>query len=37
MQNRRFNRGTRDETQYRFAFAVSNLGSFGTLNRQERL
>jgi LPS-assembly protein len=29
--------GTLDETQYRFAFAVANLGSFGTLKRQERL
>lgn len=29
--------GGRDETQYRFAFAVANLGSFGTLKRQERL
>ena len=27
----------RDENQYRFAFAVANLGSFGTLKRQERL
>ena len=33
----RFDFGTRDETQYRFAFAVANLGSFGTLKRQERL
>ncbi|HUE22694.1 MAG TPA: LPS assembly protein LptD [Bryobacteraceae bacterium] len=33
----RLNFGTRDETQYRFAFAVANLGSFGTLKRQERL
>ena len=33
----RFNFGTRDENQYRFAFAVANLGSFGTLKRQERL
>ena len=29
--------GAFDETQYRFAFAVANLGSFGTLKRQERL
>jgi len=33
----RFDFGTRDETQYRFALAVANLGSFGTLKRQERL
>jgi LPS-assembly protein len=33
----RLNFGTRDETQYRFAFAVANMGSFGTLKRQERL
>jgi len=37
MQLVRFDFGTRDETQYRFAFAVANLGSFGTLKRQERL
>ena len=33
----RYDFGTRDETQYRFAFAVANLGSFGTLKKQERL
>ena len=33
----RFDFGTRDETQYRFAFAVANLGSFGTLKKQEQL
>ncbi len=37
VQVARLNFGTRDETQYRFAFAVANLGSFGTLKRQERL
>jgi LPS-assembly protein len=37
VQLARLNFGTRDETQYRFAFAVANLGSFGTLKRQERL
>jgi len=37
MQLVRYDFGTRDETQYRFAFAVANLGSFGTLKRQERL
>lgn len=34
---RRFNIGTRDETQYLIAFAVSNIGTFGTLKRQERI
>ena len=33
----RFNAGIRDDTQYRIAFAVSNIGSFGTLRKQERL
>jgi len=33
----RFDFGTRNENQYRFAFAVANLGSFGNLKRQERL
>jgi LPS-assembly protein len=37
VQFRRFDFGTRNENQYRFAFAVANLGSFGTLKRQERL
>jgi len=37
VQLARLNFGTRDETQYRFAFAVANLGSFGTLRRQDRL
>jgi LPS-assembly protein len=37
VQLARLNFGARDETQYRFAFAVANLGSFGTLKRQERL
>lgn len=36
-QYRRFNIGTRDETQYRVAFVVSNIGSFGTLKKQERI
>jgi LPS-assembly protein len=34
---RRFNIGTRDESQYRVAFAVSNIGTFGTLKKQERI
>ena len=33
----RFNVGARDDTQYRVAFAISNVGSFGTLRRQERI
>jgi LPS-assembly protein len=37
VEYRRFNIGTRDETQYRVAFAVSNIGSFGTLKKQERI
>jgi LPS-assembly protein len=37
MQLVRYDFGARDETQYRFAFAVANLGSFGTLKKQERL
>ncbi len=34
---RRFNIGTRDETQYLVSFAVSNIGTFGTLKKQERI
>lgn len=34
---RRLNFGTRDETQYRVAFAISNVGTFGTLKKQERI
>ncbi|MDX2151528.1 MAG: LPS assembly protein LptD [Bryobacteraceae bacterium] len=37
VQYRRFAIGQRNENQFRFAFAVANLGSFGTLRRQERL
>jgi LPS-assembly protein len=37
LQYRRFSFGTRNENQWRVAFAVSNLGSFGTLRRQERI
>jgi LPS-assembly protein len=37
VQYRRFNIGTRDETQFRVAFAVSNVGTFGTLRKQERI
>jgi LPS-assembly protein len=37
VEYRRFNIGTRDDTQYRVAFVVSNIGSFGTLRKQERI
>jgi LPS-assembly protein len=37
VEYRRFNVGSRDDTQYRVAFAVSNIGSFGTLRKQERI
>lgn len=37
VQYRRFNVGTRNENQFRVAFAVANIGSFGTLRRQERI
>ena len=37
VQYRRFNLGARDESMYRFSFAISNIGTFGSLNRQERM
>jgi LPS-assembly protein len=37
VQYRRFSFGTRNENQFRIAFAVANIGAFGTLKRQERL
>ncbi len=38
MEYRRFNLGTvREENQFRFTFALANIGSFGNLRRQERL
>jgi len=38
VQYRRFGlAGTRNENQFRVAFAVSNIGTFGTLKRQERI
>jgi LPS-assembly protein len=37
VQYRRFNFGTRNENQFRLAFAISNIGSFGSLKRQERI
>jgi LPS-assembly protein len=36
-QYRRFAFGTRNENQFRLAFVIANIGSFGTLRRQERL
>lgn len=36
-QYRRFNFGARQENQFRVAFAIANIGSFGTLRVQERL
>jgi LPS-assembly protein len=35
IQYRRF--GIRNENQFRIAFAIANIGSFGTLKRQERI
>lgn len=38
VQYRRLNFGNRDEKyQFRVAFAIANIGSFGTLRRQERM
>jgi LPS-assembly protein len=37
VQYRRFSFGTRNENQFRIAFSVANIGSFGTLKRQERI
>ena len=37
VQYRRFSFGVRNENQYRISFSVANIGSFGTLKRQERL
>ncbi|MBM3788230.1 MAG: LPS-assembly protein LptD, partial [Acidobacteria bacterium] len=36
-QWRRFSFGTRNENQYLVSFSVANIGSFGTLRKQERL
>jgi LPS-assembly protein len=36
-QYRRFSFGARNENQYLVSFAVSNIGTFGTLKRQERI
>jgi LPS-assembly protein len=37
VQYRYFNLGTRNESQFRVSFAVSNIGTFGTLKRQEKI
>jgi len=37
VQYGRYNYGSRDESQFRVSFAVSNIGSFGTLKRQENI
>ncbi|MBZ5575700.1 MAG: LPS assembly protein LptD [Acidobacteriia bacterium] len=37
VQWRRFSFGTRNENQFRVAFAVSNIGTFGTLRKQDRI
>jgi LPS-assembly protein len=36
-QIRRINIGIRDENQYLFSFSVANLGTFGSLQKQERI
>ncbi|MBL0161380.1 MAG: LPS-assembly protein LptD [Bryobacterales bacterium] len=36
-QYRLFNVGTRNENQFRLALVIANIGSFGTLRRQDRL
>jgi LPS-assembly protein len=36
-QWRRFAFGTLNDDQFRLAFTVANVGSFGTLKKQERL
>lgn len=37
LQYRRFNVGARNENQFRVAFAIANIGTFGTLKKQDRL
>jgi LPS-assembly protein len=37
VQFRRFEFGTRNENQFRLSFSIANIGSFGTLKKQERL
>ena len=36
-QYRRFSIGTRDDSQFEVAFALSNIGTFGNLKRQDRM
>jgi len=36
-QYQRLNFGTQFRSEYRVAFAIANIGSFGTLKRQERI
>jgi LPS-assembly protein len=37
VQLRRFNFGIRDENQYLFSFSVANLGTFGSMQKQDRI
>lgn len=37
VQYRRFNFANRDEAQFRLAFSISNIGTFGNMKRQERI
>jgi LPS-assembly protein len=37
VEYRRTNFGVRDDTTYRFAFSIANIGTFGNLKKQERL
>jgi LPS-assembly protein len=37
VEYRRFNIGARDDVQYRLAFAIANVGTFGNLKKQERI
>lgn len=37
LQYRRFNFNVFNDNQFRLAFAIANIGSFGTLRRQERI
>jgi LPS-assembly protein len=37
VQYRRYNVGIRDESRWTIAFAIANVGTFGTLKKQDRL
>jgi LPS-assembly protein len=37
VEMRRVNVGARDDTTYLVAFSIANIGTFGNLNKQERL